>query len=174
MIHQQQGPGHRRGTCFFQHSLHIPVSRPLPFPIEAAPVGQSATRAQLTVHGPSRMAVPSLLPVALAAVTAALLMCGGGVEARVLLTLDDFGAVGDGIANDTQVRAPSKHLFGFQLAGRREGPGAGTVDRDCIRSTVKLGWQELIRIRACGGCDIRELVMDDWGGRRALRGPHRS
>jgi hypothetical protein len=84
------------------------VSRPLPSPIEAVPVGQSATRAQLTVLGPPRMAVSSLLPVALAAVTAALLMCGGGgVEARVLLTLDDFGAVGDGNANDTQVRAPS-------------------------------------------------------------------
>ncbi|XP_066367968.1 probable polygalacturonase At1g80170 [Miscanthus floridulus] len=44
------------------------------------------------------------LPLALAAVAAAqlLLLCGGGAEARVLLTLDDFGAVGDGIANDTQ------------------------------------------------------------------------
>ena len=29
-------------------------------------------------------------------------------EPRILLTLDDFGAVGDGIANDTQVRAPSR------------------------------------------------------------------
>ncbi|CAD6333017.1 unnamed protein product [Miscanthus lutarioriparius] len=44
------------------------------------------------------------LPLALAAVAAAqlLLLCRGGAEARVLLTLDDFGAVGDGIANDTQ------------------------------------------------------------------------
>ncbi|XP_066316607.1 probable polygalacturonase At1g80170 [Miscanthus floridulus] len=47
------------------------------------------------------------LPLALAAVAAALLLLlcrggGGGAEARVLLTLDDFGAVGDGIANDTQ------------------------------------------------------------------------
>ncbi|VAH71027.1 unnamed protein product [Triticum turgidum subsp. durum] len=31
-----------------------------------------------------------------------LLLPGGAVEARVLLSLDDFGAVGDGIANDTQ------------------------------------------------------------------------
>ncbi|KAL6610582.1 hypothetical protein ACP70R_040551 [Stipagrostis hirtigluma subsp. patula] len=42
-------------------------------------------------------------PLALAAALAALLLCGGGgAEARVLLTLDDFGAAGDGIANDTQ------------------------------------------------------------------------
>ncbi|KAJ1263869.1 hypothetical protein BS78_09G220000 [Paspalum vaginatum] len=43
-------------------------------------------------------------PLALAALAAALLLhlCGGAAEARVLLTLDDFGAVGDGIANDTQ------------------------------------------------------------------------
>ncbi|KAK3138119.1 hypothetical protein QOZ80_5AG0364790 [Eleusine coracana subsp. coracana] len=46
----------------------------------------------------------ALLPAAFAAVIAALLICGGGggAEARILLTLDDFGAVGDGIANDTQ------------------------------------------------------------------------
>ena len=49
------------------------------------------------------------LPLAVAVMLAApaLLLCGGA-EARVLLTLDDFGAVGDGIANDTQVRAPSR------------------------------------------------------------------
>ncbi|CAN6332230.1 unnamed protein product [Urochloa humidicola] len=43
-------------------------------------------------------------PLALAALAAALLLlCGNGAgEARVLLTLDDFGAAGDGIANDTQ------------------------------------------------------------------------
>jgi hypothetical protein len=51
--------------------------------------------------------MPVRLPLALAAVAAAklLLLCrgsGGGAEARVLLQLDDFGAVGDGIANDTQ------------------------------------------------------------------------
>jgi hypothetical protein len=39
--------------------------------------------------------------VALAA--AVLCFFGCAAEARVLLTLDDFGAVGDGIANDTQV-----------------------------------------------------------------------
>jgi hypothetical protein len=50
-------------------------------------------------------AVPSPLALALAAVAvAALLLLCRGAEARVLLTLDDFGAVGDGIANDTQVR----------------------------------------------------------------------
>lgn len=48
------------------------------------------------------------LPLVLAAVAAALLLLrSGGAEARVLLTLDDFGAVGDGIANDTQV-GPSR------------------------------------------------------------------
>ena len=41
----------------------------------------------------------------LLAVAAAALFFSGAAEARVLLTLDDFGAVGDGIANDTQVRA---------------------------------------------------------------------
>ncbi|AQK88130.1 putative polygalacturonase [Zea mays] len=44
-------------------------------------------------------AVPS--PLAAVAVLALLLLCRGA-EARVLLTLDDFGGVGDGIANDTQ------------------------------------------------------------------------
>jgi hypothetical protein len=39
--------------------------------------------------------------VALAA--AVLYFSGAAAEARVLLTLDDFGAVGDGIANDTEV-----------------------------------------------------------------------
>ncbi|KAE8813621.1 hypothetical protein D1007_09122 [Hordeum vulgare] len=33
---------------------------------------------------------------------AAVLCLSGAAEARVLLTLDDFGAVGDGVANDTQ------------------------------------------------------------------------
>jgi len=41
--------------------------------------------------------------VALAAVV--LYFSGAVADARVLLTLDDFGAVGDGIANDTQVQA---------------------------------------------------------------------
>ncbi|TKW26115.1 hypothetical protein SEVIR_3G165200v4 [Setaria viridis] len=46
---------------------------------------------------------PALALAALAAAAAILLLCGAGAaEARVLLTLDDFGAVGDGIANDTQ------------------------------------------------------------------------
>uniref|UniRef100_A0A0A9DJS6 Polygalacturonase n=1 Tax=Arundo donax TaxID=35708 RepID=A0A0A9DJS6_ARUDO len=44
----------------------------------------------------------SLPPALEALVAALLLLCGGAAEARVLLTLDDFGAVGDGIANDTQ------------------------------------------------------------------------
>ncbi|KAM0908603.1 hypothetical protein ACQ4PT_015354 [Festuca glaucescens] len=42
-----------------------------------------------------------LLFAALAGVVVALRL-SGAAEARVLLTLDDFGAVGDGIANDTQ------------------------------------------------------------------------
>ncbi|CAL5096057.1 unnamed protein product [Urochloa decumbens] len=48
--------------------------------------------------------LPPLPPLALAALmAAAVLLCGGAAaEARVLLTLDDFGGVGDGIANDTQ------------------------------------------------------------------------
>ncbi|OEL32770.1 putative polygalacturonase [Dichanthelium oligosanthes] len=49
----------------------------------------------------ARMAVPSL-PLAAALAATVLLLCGATAEARVLLTLDDFGAVGDGIANDTQ------------------------------------------------------------------------
>ncbi|KAG8086257.1 hypothetical protein GUJ93_ZPchr0010g10508 [Zizania palustris] len=48
------------------------------------------------------MAIPvSLLPLLAATALVALGFSGVG-EARVLLTLDDFGAVGDGIANDTQ------------------------------------------------------------------------
>jgi hypothetical protein len=39
----------------------------------------------------------------LALAAAVLYFSGVAAEARVLLTLDDFGAVGDGIANDTQV-----------------------------------------------------------------------
>jgi hypothetical protein len=88
--------------------------------------------------------VPSLLPVALAAVTAALLMCGGGVEARVLLTLDDFGAVGDGIANDTQVRAPSKHSFGFQLAGRREGGSTARAQSVTLFRSISAGFPKRV------------------------------
>lgn len=60
-------------------------------------------------------AVPSPLALALAAVAvAALLLLCGGAEARVLLTLDDFGAVGDGIANDTQVRTSVRDLLAWQ------------------------------------------------------------
>ena len=44
------------------------------------------------------------LPLAVAVVLAAALLLCGGAEARVLLTLDDFGAVGDGVADDTKVR----------------------------------------------------------------------
>lgn len=44
----------------------------------------------------------TLPPLLLAALAVALLLLSAA-EARVLLTLDDFGAVGDGIANDTQV-----------------------------------------------------------------------
>lgn len=43
----------------------------------------------------------TLPPLLLAALAVALLLLSAA-EARVLLTLDDFGAVGDGIANDTQ------------------------------------------------------------------------
>jgi hypothetical protein len=40
--------------------------------------------------------------------------------------------------------------------------------------TVDLPHQELVKVRVCGGCDARELTVDDWVGRGALRGPHRS
>lgn len=60
-------------------------------------------------------AVPSPLALALAAVAvAALLLLCRGAEARVLLTLDDFGGVGDGIANDTQVRTSVRDLLAWQ------------------------------------------------------------
>ncbi|VAH55455.1 unnamed protein product [Triticum turgidum subsp. durum] len=49
------------------------------------------------------MAVRARTPLLLAALAGAVaLLLPGAVEARVLLSLDDFGAVGDGIANDTQ------------------------------------------------------------------------
>ncbi|KAM3345962.1 hypothetical protein ACQJBY_020471 [Aegilops geniculata] len=50
------------------------------------------------------MALRARAPLLLAALAGAvaLLLLGGAVEARVLLSLDDFGAAGDGIANDTQ------------------------------------------------------------------------
>lgn len=47
------------------------------------------------------MALVARSPLSLLLV-AAVLLCSGTGEARVLLTLDDFGAVGDGIADDTQ------------------------------------------------------------------------
>lgn len=59
------------------------------------------------------------LVVAAMAVAAGVLFFSGAGEARVLLTLDDFGAVGDGIANDTQVRCSSSVQFFFYF-GRRE------------------------------------------------------
>ncbi|CAM0954184.1 unnamed protein product [Alopecurus aequalis] len=46
--------------------------------------------------------IPLSVLRALVALAAAALFFSGAAEARVLLTLDDFGAVGDGIANDTQ------------------------------------------------------------------------
>uniref|UniRef100_A0A453DR10 Uncharacterized protein n=1 Tax=Aegilops tauschii subsp. strangulata TaxID=200361 RepID=A0A453DR10_AEGTS len=50
------------------------------------------------------MALRARTPHLLAALAGAVaLLLPGAVEARVLLSLDDFGAVGDGIANDTQV-----------------------------------------------------------------------
>ncbi|KAF7034322.1 hypothetical protein CFC21_045354 [Triticum aestivum] len=49
------------------------------------------------------MALRAGTPLLLAALAGAVaLLLPGAVEARVLLSLDDFGAVGDGIANDTQ------------------------------------------------------------------------
>jgi hypothetical protein len=45
----------------------------------------------------------SVLRGFLALAAAVLYFSGAAAEARVLLTLDDFGAVGDGVANDTQV-----------------------------------------------------------------------
>ncbi|KQK05091.1 hypothetical protein BRADI_2g17918v3 [Brachypodium distachyon] len=47
-----------------------------------------------------------LLPAALAVA----FLLSSAAEARVLLTLDDFGAVGDGIANDTQLASYSPTL----------------------------------------------------------------
>ncbi|KAF6997192.1 hypothetical protein CFC21_013444 [Triticum aestivum] len=49
-----------------------------------------------------RTPAASVLRVLVALVGAAVVCFSGAAEARVLLTLDDFGAVGDGIANDTQ------------------------------------------------------------------------
>uniref|UniRef100_A0A8R7RAT8 Polygalacturonase n=2 Tax=Triticum urartu TaxID=4572 RepID=A0A8R7RAT8_TRIUA len=49
------------------------------------------------------MALRARTPLLLAALAGAVaLLLPGAVEAHVLLSLDDFGAVGDGIANDTQ------------------------------------------------------------------------
>uniref|UniRef100_A0A452ZQK9 Pectate lyase superfamily protein domain-containing protein n=1 Tax=Aegilops tauschii subsp. strangulata TaxID=200361 RepID=A0A452ZQK9_AEGTS len=49
------------------------------------------------------MALLASAPLLLAALAGAVaLLLPGAAEARVLLSLDDFGAVGDGIANDTQ------------------------------------------------------------------------
>uniref|UniRef100_A0ACD5TE85 Uncharacterized protein n=1 Tax=Avena sativa TaxID=4498 RepID=A0ACD5TE85_AVESA len=48
------------------------------------------------------MAFRERTPLLLAALAVVALLLSGAAEARVLLTLDDFGAVGDGIANDTQ------------------------------------------------------------------------
>ncbi|VAH10018.1 unnamed protein product [Triticum turgidum subsp. durum] len=50
----------------------------------------------------ARTPAASVLRGLVAVVGAAVLCFSGAAEARVLLTLDDFGAVGDGIANDTQ------------------------------------------------------------------------
>ncbi|KAF6997188.1 hypothetical protein CFC21_013443 [Triticum aestivum] len=50
----------------------------------------------------ARIPVASVLRGLVAVAGAAVLYFSGAAEARVLLTLDDFGAVGDGIANDTQ------------------------------------------------------------------------
>jgi hypothetical protein len=50
------------------------------------------------------MALRARTPLAALAGVVVALLLPGAAEARVLLTLDDFGAVGDGIANDTQVR----------------------------------------------------------------------
>jgi galacturan 1,4-alpha-galacturonidase len=50
----------------------------------------------------SRMAPPPLAGVVVVA-AALLLLLPEAAEPRTLLSLDDFGAVGDGVANDTQV-----------------------------------------------------------------------
>ncbi|VAH21793.1 unnamed protein product [Triticum turgidum subsp. durum] len=50
----------------------------------------------------ARAPAASVLRGLVALAGAAVLWFSGAAEARVLLTLDDFGAVGDGIANDTQ------------------------------------------------------------------------
>lgn len=55
--------------------------------------------------GATRPASALLQLAALAGAVALLLP--NAAEPRVLLTLDDFGAVGDGIANDTQVSTRS-------------------------------------------------------------------
>ncbi|XP_040246376.1 probable polygalacturonase At1g80170 isoform X2 [Aegilops tauschii subsp. strangulata] len=51
----------------------------------------------------ARIPAASVLRGLVAVAGAAVLYFSGAAEARVLLTLDDFGAVGDGIANVTQV-----------------------------------------------------------------------
>jgi hypothetical protein len=37
-----------------------------------------------------------------------------------------------------------------------------------VRFTVELRCQEFIGVRVCDGCDAREIVVDDWGGRGAV------
>jgi hypothetical protein len=75
-----------------------------------------------------------LLLAALAGVVVALRL-PGDAEARVLLTLDDFGAVGDGIANDTQVRNRTVALctsdIAFALATPAIGGFRARIDAAC-------------------------------------------
>lgn len=68
--------------------------------LAASPVLHVAAAATASLIDPA-MALVARSPLSLLLV-AAVLLCSGTGEARVLLTLDDFGAVGDGIANDTQ------------------------------------------------------------------------
>jgi hypothetical protein len=42
-----------------------------------------------------------------------------------------------------------------------------------VQFIVDLRRQELIGVQARGNYDAQELAMDAWGGKVALRGPHR-
>ncbi|KAF8692418.1 hypothetical protein HU200_039654 [Digitaria exilis] len=85
------------------------------------------------------MAVSVPPPLALAAL--ALLVLCGAAEARVLLTLDDFGAVGDGIANDTQVRScsqpPASILLVLAIHGTKKSSGQRAIDDRSVPESLQ-------------------------------------
>lgn len=109
------------------------------------------------------------LVVAAMAVAAGVLFFSGAGEARVLLTLDDFGAVGDGIANDTQVRCSSSVQFFFILVGENSGTTVHSVC-SCLgllgRLERRLRLDGAGRPRRAGGEDVPDLAG---AARRALQ-----